>query len=390
MRSPRILCLIDSVGKGGGAEHLVAGLAPRLAALGAAIEVAPLNEWPDNFADSIEAAGVTVHRLDCPYGRTTPASIAAVARLARSRRYELCWGHLRSGNMHARLAAAIGGGKSIMTLHSEGYLANPPRRLRDRVAVGWEGYVLGGGDARVAVSDAVARDFAAHFGWNDIAVAYNGIDVELVLATGAGADRPSTRARHGIGEDEFLIVTAARYVAKKGQRYLIEAVARLQDRGIRKVRLFLCGSGDPAMLAEQLVDLGLGGQVSLAGVLDHAELMPLIAAADAYVMPSLREPFGIAAAEAMALGVPTVLTEVDGFLELVGDSGAALMARPADAESLADCIARIHADPAAARTMGGKAARRIAERFSLDACARRWIEIFEAVHAGKAIPPCAA
>lgn len=390
MADPRILCLIDTVGKGGGAEHLVGALAPRMAALGARIEVAALHEWPINLADEIEAAGVTVHRIGASHARVTPTSMARVARLVRNQPFDVYWGHLRTGNIHARLAAGLTGGRSVATLHSEGYMANPPRRLRDRIAVGWEGMVLGSMDARVGVSNAVARDYEAYFGWRDVAVAYNGIDVERIVALG-GAEAPlAARARHGIGDDEFLIVTAARYVPKKGQSHLVEAVARLRQGGIGNIRLFLCGEGDTAALLRQAADLGVAAQVTGAGVLDQSELMPLIGAADAYVMPSLREPFGIAAAEAMALGVPTVLTQVDGFLELVGESGVALMARPADAASLADCIARIHADPAAARAMGGKAAARMAERFSLDACARRWIEIFDAIHAGRAIPPCAA
>ena len=91
----------------------------------------------------------------------------------------------------------------------------------------------------------------------------------------------------------------------------------------------------------------------------------------------------------MALGVPTILTEVDGFIELEGGTNSALMSPAADGRSLANCILELRADPERAQAMGRRAAARIAEHFSIDACARRWIEIFDAVQIGKAIPPCA-
>ncbi len=61
-------------------------------------------------------------------------------------------------------------------------------------------------------------------------------------------------------------------------------------------------------------------------LLRYDQLFPLIQSADDVVIPSLREPFRIAAAQAMLLGVPVVLTCGDGFVELVGDCEGALMA----------------------------------------------------------------
>ena len=78
-------------------------------------------------------------------------------------------------------------------------------------------------------------------------------------------------------------------------------------------------------LRARAAELGLTEAVEFAPPMPHDQLFSLMQAADAVVIPSLREPFGIAAAEAMLLGVPVVLTRVDGFVELVGDSEGALM-----------------------------------------------------------------
>lgn len=391
MNSPRILCVIDTVGKGGGAEHLVATLAPALRTRGVEIAVAAIADWPDNYHSALTDADVPLYRLEADYEKVRPTGLRRICALARRERYDIYWGHLVTGIVHARAAAMAAGGKSIATIHSEGYGANPPRRLRDRIATGFEGRVLGGADARVAVSNAVARDYAAFFGWDDIAVAYNGVDIAALKSMAATCTKAQTRAAFDVAPDEFLIVTAARYVEKKGQKYLIEAVAQLVAQGATDVKLLLFGSGvENSSLGAAVKQAGLGDRIAVRGVIDQSMLMPLIAAADAYVMPSLREPFGIAAAEAMALGTPTILTEVDGFLELVGGTATALMAQPADAAALADRLLEVRRDPDVARAMGARAAARIAERFSLDACASRWIEIFDAVDQGKTIPPCAA
>jgi len=129
--------------------------------------------------------------------------------------------------------------------------------------------------------------------------------------------------------------------------------------------------------------LKLGDRVVVRDVIEQDKLIPLIASADALVMPSLREPFGIAAAEALALETPAVLTEVDGFKELVGDSHGALLVPPANPAVLAEAIMTIRNDPAAAKAMADRGRRRVDERFSIDACARRWQAIFAAVHEGR-------
>lgn len=81
-----------------------------------------------------------------------------------------------------------------------------------------------------------------------------------------------------------------------------------------------CGFVTPFLgqLRARAAELGLVGAVEFAPPMLHDQLFPLIQAADAVVIPSLREPFGIAAAEAMLLGTPVVLTRVDGFVELGG------------------------------------------------------------------------
>jgi glycosyltransferase involved in cell wall biosynthesis len=81
----------------------------------------------------------------------------------------------------------------------------------------------------------------------------------------------------------------------------------------------------------------------------------------------------------MLLGVPVVLTRVDGFVELVGDSEGALMVSPGDARSLAEAIWSLKADPDLRRRVVERGRARIAENFEMSVCASKWARLFDRV-----------
>ena len=98
--------------------------------------------------------------------------------------------------------------------------------------------------------------------------------------------------------------------------------------------------------------------------------------ADAVVLPSLIEPFGIAAAEAMALGTPTVLTDIDGFKELVGDSNSALKVPVNDSSSLAEALWQLRSNPELSKTVSMEGKKRIQEKFDISKLATDWRDLF--------------
>jgi glycosyltransferase involved in cell wall biosynthesis len=375
---PSILCIIETVGKGGGAEQLIASLLPEMRRQGADVEVAALFDWPEDLGVQLEADKVPLHRLHIPRPLALPAALRNLRRLVRSGGYDVFWGHLYYGNLYARAARAlVGRGALAITLHSEGYLHARPSDLTGRLAMAAERRLLAGAELKVAVSQAVRDDYAQCFGWHDIAIAHNGVDCRGLVRTAAAL--PAARAEFGYSDSDFLMVTPARYVVKKGQRVLLDALERLRhDHGFEP-KLLMCGVG-PLLesIRTEVIVRGLASQVTVSPVIPHERLLPLIAAADAVVLPSLREPFGIAAAEAMALGAACVLSDVDGFRELTAGADCALLVPPGDAESLAAAVLRLHSEPQLAAGLGAAARRHVCERFDIPACAARWIELLEA------------
>jgi glycosyltransferase involved in cell wall biosynthesis len=164
----------------------------------------------------------------------------------------------------------------------------------------------------------------------------------------------------GSGGGTFELLCVANVIPRKGHEVLIAALGSIADK---RWRLTCAGSlqRDPA-LAKQLRDRirasGLEDRVSLVGELDEAEVARLYQRADAFVLPSLYEGYGMAVAEAIACGLPVVSTPVGAAPDLVGKT-AGLLVPAGDPAALAAALASLMDDPALLRRLraGAVAAR---------------------------------
>lgn len=378
LNRPKILCVIDSLERGGGAEQLLVDLLPAMKNRGMDIEVAALFRRPADLAPKLEQSGITVHRLNLAGPFSLLDATRKLRALVRSNGFDAFWGHLYYGNFYASLAGHLAGhGPVVVTIHSEGYSKAPPKRVRGRIAVQIERFVLHASDLCVAVSEAVRRDYAAYFGLGNIKVVHNGIDCRGLQAF-LPVNRESVRAGFGFSSDDFLIVTPATFVAKKGHGIWLDAIQHLRDTHNFMPKVMLCGDGPLfETIALDAARRGLAGQVKLSPVIPHEKLFPLMVSSDAVVLPSLREPFGIAAAEAMALGAACVLTDVDGFRELTKGADCALLVPAGDPLALADAIDRLQRNPNFAAELGKRAKAHVCATFDITPCASRWSECFE-------------
>lgn len=189
-----------------------------------------------------------------------------------------------------------------------------------------------------------------------VSVIANGIDVQRWRAE---PDR-LTHAREVHARTGPLIVFVGRLEWEKGAHTLIDALPRLRRR-IPGVRAVIAGRGGHAdELQRQVRARRLASVVDFVGWLPEAELHGLVAAADALVVPSLYEPFGMVALEGAALGAPLVVARTGGLAEFVDDGETGRVFEPGDAESLADAVTEAIRDPEGSRSMA-KAARRKAQ-----------------------------
>jgi glycogen(starch) synthase len=211
--------------------------------------------------------------------------------------------------------------------------------------------------------DEVARLFdvpAAH-----VEVVPNGLAAEAWRAPA----RARLAARAQYAGDGPLLVIAGRLVHEKGVQVALAALPWLR-RAFPGVRLVVAGDGP---LAAELHDQArrLGDAVRWAGFLPDADLAALLGAADAVLVPSLYEPFGLIALEAAAAGTPVAVADTGGLR----DFGFTTFA-PDDPAALATAVAALLADRDAARRAAARAQRRVRRDYSWAAVSARTADVY--------------
>ncbi|MGE2735305.1 glycosyltransferase family 4 protein [Mycolicibacterium vaccae] len=207
-------------------------------------------------------------------------------------------------------------------------------------------------------------------------VIYNGKDWSLYRI-----DR-RRRSLSGRAEPELLITVIGRLSQRKGQDIAIRALREVITCG-RRARLTLVGdvfAGNETYRAELTAlarELGVHEFVRFAGF--QTDIRPVLADTDVAVVPSRVEPFGTVAAESMAAGVLTIVSEVQGLLEIVDPESNGLTFPSGDHRALAEkcCWAAEHPGQAAALAEEGR--RSVIERFGLDRYQSQIIETLESV-----------
>lgn len=199
------------------------------------------------------------------------------------------------------------------------------------------------------------------------------------------------RSRPG-GSSPPVVLSCGRLHPVKGHDHLLRALALLRDRGL-PFRAVIAGARqvghlDYARALEELVEaLDLREVVELAGFCDR----PFERWADAavYVQASRHETFGLATAEAMAAGLPVVVTGVGGLAELVDDGRTGLVVPRGNEASLADALERLLADPGAAAAMGEAARAHATAQFGTGATAIEQAYRSAIARSGRRWPRCA-
>lgn len=222
-----------------------------------------------------------------------------------------------------------------------------------------------------AMSDAVftvsqeLRDFHARAAWvaaERIRVIYNGVDLDRF------APRPelqqAARARHGLPAGAFIVGYIGRIELGKDIPTLFDAAKELLRRG-RNLHVVTVGEG--FLLKKFLEEIPqtreLRGRVTFTGATD--DVPQLLNAMDAFVLPSLGEGLSNTLLEAMASGLPVVVTRVGGNPEVVEDGRSGLLFMPRDAAALAEHLDCLIKDGELRARLGRTARERVVKQFSL-------------------------
>ncbi|MGA8231752.1 MAG: glycosyltransferase family 4 protein [Candidatus Acidiferrales bacterium] len=231
----------------------------------------------------------------------------------------------------------------------------------------------------VVLTGIMARDVQRIYGKAQLVFpVYNAVDSQQYSPLVRNSLRPEARRSLGLRDDEFLILLIGNDLVTKGLRCLLKAVDLLQNPSIRVV---VAGKDDSGPYDKFVREHALTSRLAFLPVRSDVEFY--YAAADLYVGPSLYDGFPLPPLEAMACGVPAIVSSHAGISEIVRDGEANLvLADPEDFTSLAKMIHRFVADPALCAREGAEATRRVAQ-YTWDRNAAEIKEVLEAFLASR-------
>ncbi|MHC1585585.1 MAG: glycosyltransferase family 4 protein [Candidatus Syntropharchaeia archaeon] len=194
-------------------------------------------------------------------------------------------------------------------------------------------------DLVIVCSESMKKEVQDLFDVENISVIPNGVDISKFDFS---VNKKAVKERF-CGSDGKMILFVGRLVYQKGVNVLIGAMPEVLSKK-EKVMLLIVGEGPMRkQLEKDAAYLGIPDSVVFTGYLNDRDVRSLLKSADVTVVPSLYEPFGIVALEAMAAKTPVIVSNVGGLAEVVGE-GEGIRVPPDSSERLACAILKILSD----------------------------------------------
>ena len=295
--------------------------------------------WVDAMNDDMRELGIALgERLDFDVVHSHDWLVASAAQ-ALARRFDRPWLVTVHATEHGRHQGWV-------DKHPQKHIHGVERRM------------VRAADRVITCSHYMRGHVADVFGIAErrITVISNGIDPEDLQPV---ADLPKLRANYA-APDERLVLLVGRLVYEKGFHLALDALPGVIE-SVGGVRFLIAGSGTAEReLKAQARKLGLMEHGTFLGWIDDAVLHSLYRIADLTVVPSLYEPFGLVALEAMASGCPCIVADTGGLREVVpGGDRVGLRFRARDSESLAEMVEKVLTDDALRDRLVGEASEHI-------------------------------
>jgi glycosyltransferase involved in cell wall biosynthesis len=345
----------------GGSERMTLQLAKAFNDRGHEHRIAVLSHVDQALIRELRADTVP---LDVLHARDDPVraaqAIVVLRALARRHRIEAIQGHAWRSSIAAGLVGLATRTPAAATLHRV-YYPGLQRWIDPSLQTLWRAVIV---DSE-AVRQLLAR--RTHIRTPRMVVIPNFVSPEIFDAVSHDA-RP-----HGA---PTRLLMAAHFTEVKGHRFMLLALAALQEEHAGRFRLDLLGDGpllDPMKTLS--TKLGLSKVVRFHG--PRADLARWLCEADVVVLPSLWEGFGLILAEAGAVGKPVVSFSIGGAAEVVVDGETGLLVPPADSVALAAALKRLHEDPELRARLGAAGRNRAKGLYEMN----RVLDAYEQLYA---------
>jgi glycosyltransferase involved in cell wall biosynthesis len=363
-----ILHVIDTTGPGG-AETVFIQLADRLRERGYRSVVTI--RGPGWVHDELLRRGLTPLLIDAK-GAFNWRFLRALIGIIRRERIAVIQSHLLGSNVYCALAGLLTGRPVIATFHGM-VDVNPNERLR------WlKLQLMNRGVRRFVAVSAGLRDAIRGAGLLNpakTAVIYNGID----LARYGKSARRELRQRLGLDDAAILIGSLGNVRPAKGYDQLIRAARAVIDR-YPQAHFVIAGDIKKSLMAtlEPLMrEQGVAQHIHFLGYSDDSAAF--LSQLDLFLLSSTSEGFSISTIEAMATGLPVVVTRCGGPQEIVTPDIDGLMVAPGDPDAISAGVLRLLDDPTLAQRLAAAGEQRARSTFGLDNMLAQYGELYREV-----------
>lgn len=322
-----------------------------------------------------------------------PEFVGGVREYARAQglTYDILHSHYWLSGVAARSLRRAWNAPMVQMFHTLGHMKNriaqSPAEQESGLRIVEETQLLKEADRIIAATPAelAQMQWLYRVDGQNVTIIPPGVDVHHFYPR----SMTEAKARIGVPPEMQMLLFVGRIEPLKGLETLFRAVALLRARGVcdcQKMCLSIIG-GDPSdtpvirntemeRLKALREELGIADLVTFLGAQDQDALPDYYAAAEAVIMPSHYESFGMVALEAMACGTPVIASEVGGLAFLIKDGETGFHVPDRDPEVLAERICEIITNPLVRVEMGENAAR-YAQAYAWEVIARRLVEVYE-------------
>ena len=371
----------------GGAERQALKLAERLIEKGVTVTIVTgLWEWGQPRREKIN--GVPVHRIFTGWGMFNIRGLRKFGQyfylltlflylLRHRNEYDLIHSHsARFGASIAVQAGQLVHKRTLIRAMSSGGWGDVTTVREERSIRGtrWMLRKLGETECAIALNEQVIHELV------EIGVKPERI---VCIPNGVETDRVEPRTDYRLGQPA-TVTFVGRLHPKKGVDTLLQAWQRVQkDMPQLAWRLRLVGTGRLAKEMEAMAQrLSIDQTVEFCGQVDDP--FPLLRQSDVFVLPSMSEGMSNALLEAMAHGLPCVVSDIAGNNEVIQHEQNGLLVRVNDEQDLACAIVRLAADQALRARLGQEALRAVENGYSIGSVTDRYVDLYtHLLHSGE-------
>ncbi len=323
-----------------------------------------------DLEEDFRVSGIEFIRLRRRYP-FDPLVVAKLREIIRQRNIQVVHAHQAVEALHAYFATRGTNVKRALSFHGCVFDARNKLALK---------FLIPRMNTNIAVSRAYLSRLKTEEGFNtskNFRVVYNGVDMTRLPTT----SRHRLRAELKLREDDMLLGMVGNFYpgVRKDQLTICRALPQTFAHTPNAHFVFV---GGRSSIAPELQDdcvsycraQVIDGRVHFLG--QRADVPDVLSALDIFVLSSTEDTFGIAVVEAMAMGLPVIVSDIPPLIEVTGNGEYALSFRAQDAEDLAQKLLSLINNPAARAQLGAKARAWASQQFGIDAYIARLIILY--------------